>query len=573
MKGNSNSEIEGVRKGLEEENQVLKSILVNLKQKLRQTSLSDHRNTNEYNSLKEKLELYESCERLANVGGWTLDITNGTWNISKNWMKIHGLPEKTHSTMNLMTLLSPLEHQLYLNTIKEVVSSKKTVKREHTIKNIDTQEERTILLVCEPIFNKPGEVVKLKGIVRDVSERKESVKKLNASLDEICKINQELEELKSKAEECEKVKSAFLATINHELKTPLNHILGFSDVIAEMSSDENIRKFAAIIKKSGTGLLTIIEDIFSLAMLEQNEIIVRKNELCIRDLFEELKAELDEVLNESQKNNLIHAEYCVDESLLPLNILADRPKVSQVMSNLIRNAVKYTRKGKIKLLLEKPSKNELSIRISDTGIGIPKDKQKLIFDLFRQGDISNSRKYEGVGIGLAISQKIALVIGGEIRVSSVPEMGSEFSFRFPAEFTETTEPDTDKDQSVRSLLKNKKVLIAEDDLISMELLSEVLRETECEVFKAENGIEAVELCKKHKDFSLILMDIKMPFMDGDTATREIKKTRPDLPVLAITAYITDLEKEKYLMAGCSDVLRKPINKEQLFQTIRDVTEK
>jgi len=288
------------------------------------------------------------------------------------------------------------------------------------------------------------------SVAQDISENK--------------KLINELLEAKEKAEESNRLKSAFLATMNHELRTPLNHILGFSDLIPDMTDDDSIKEFAGLINESGSNLLNIIEDIFDLAIVEQSEIKIREDVVFIRDIYIELRKQLQEILSESNKSNNIQLKYKIDSSIATRQIMTDKPKVVQVMSNIIKNAVKFTDNGEISLSLMLAEENYLKIKVKDTGIGIPKEKLEIIFEFFRQVDDSHTRKHDGVGIGLAISQRIANVMGGVIKVESAPNMGSEFTFSFPINLQEN--------ETIESYQENTSILIP--DLSGNLLLKMIL---------------------------------------------------------------------------------------------------
>jgi PAS domain S-box-containing protein len=381
----------------------------------------------------------------------------------------------------------------------------------------------------------------------------------------------ELLEAKLKAEESDRLKSAFLATMNHELRTPLNHVLGFSDMIPDMTDDESIKEFAGLIHESGSNLLNIIEDIFDLAMVEQSEIKIREDVVFIRDIYTELKKQLQEVLSESNKNDNIRLNSKIDSSIATRQIITDKPKVIQVMSNIIKNAVKYTHNGEISFSLMFVEGNYLSISVKDTGIGIPKDKLEIIFEFFRQGDDSNTRKYEGVGIGLAISKRIANAMGGTIKVESELDMGSEFTFSCPITIIEENMINPEKENTSFTVpdLSGKNILIVEDDTIGMGMIVNLLKPSKCKIINAVNGQEAVEAIKINPDIDIILMDLKMPVMDRFEATRAIRKEFSDLPIIALTAYSLQKDKRKALNAGCNDIFTKPINKEIMFKKLQD----
>lgn len=374
-----------------------------------------------------------------------------------------------------------------------------------------------------------------------------------------------------KAEESDRLKSAFLATMNHELRTPLNHVIGFSSLIPDMTDDDSIKEFAGLIHQSGSNLLNIIQDIFDLAMVEQSEIKIRENVVFIRDIFIELKKQLQEVLSASNKDNNIRLNFKIDSSIATRQIVTDEPKVIQVMTNIIKNAVKFTHNGEISLSLMLVEDNYLSIKVKDTGIGIPKDKLEIVFDFFRQVDDSHTRKHDGVGIGLAISQRIANAMGGTIEVESELEMGSEFTFSFPITINEEYMINSQKENTsfIVPDLSRKSVLIVEDDTIGMGMIVSLLKPSKCKIINAVNGKEAVEAIKVNPDIDIILMDLKMPVMDGFEATKAIRKEFSDLPIIALTAYSLQKDKKKSLDAGCNDIITKPIKKEIIFKKLQD----
>lgn len=382
----------------------------------------------------------------------------------------------------------------------------------------------------------------------------------------------QLIEAKIKAEESDRLKSAFLATMSHELRTPLNHIIGFSDMLPSMTEDANIKEFSKLIHKSGLNLLNIIEDIFDLAMMEQSEIRLREESVYIQDIYLLLKKQLQETLSESGKIYNIHLDFKINSSIVTRRIITDKSKVMQVASNLINNAVKFTHKGEISLELVFEADDMLSILIKDTGIGIPENKQNIIFEFFRQVDDSHTRIYEGIGIGLAISQKIAITMGGEINLKSELGVGSEFKFTFPVRFHNELLIGTEEDdaQYITPVLSGKKILVVEDDLVGMEVIVNMITQTECEIIKAANGYIAVKIVIDDPSIDLVLMDLKMPLMDGFEATKFIRQELPSLPVIALTAYSMQKEKLKALDAGCNDIVTKPINRVLLLKKIEDL---
>ncbi len=372
-----------------------------------------------------------------------------------------------------------------------------------------------------------------------------------------------------KAEESDRLKSTFLATMNHELRTPLNHIIGFSDMIPDMTEDENIKEFSQLIHKSGLNLLSIVEDIFDLAMIEQTNIIIRQDKVFIRDIYREAKKQLREFAAESNKTHLIRLNYKFECKIASRKIVIDKSKILHVLINLIKNAVKFTHHGEISFELFLDNDKFLNCTIEDTGIGIPLEKQETIFQFFRQADESDTREYGGVGVGLAISQRIAHAMGGSIEVESEPGIGSKFTAIFPIEFFDENDGENSQNEIESDLnLTGKTILIVEDDLVTMEMMETLLQFTNCNILKAYNGKEAVDLVVTSPEVNLILMDLKMPIMTGFDATRHIRSQYPNLPILALTAYSLQNDKMLAIEAGCNDIILKPVNKEILSSKLK-----
>lgn len=249
---------------------------------------------------------------------------------------------------------------------------------------------------------------------------------------------------KEKAEESDHLKSAFLATVNHELRTPLHHILGFSDLLRmnKIPTDE-ISNFADKIYRSGKNLLQIIEDILNLALADESYVQIRKEYLKGSDMFLQHKTLLDEMLNSSEKGKNLKLRYNPSPNFISNHFIADSIKINQIIINLLKNAIKFTKSGTIEYRAD-IADNSLSIQIKDSGIGIPQHQQELIFDFFRQIDDSSTRVYSGIGVGLAISKRITKILGGELTVCSIPKKGSTFTLKVPIEMAANLEKETRK---------------------------------------------------------------------------------------------------------------------------------
>jgi PAS domain S-box-containing protein len=379
----------------------------------------------------------------------------------------------------------------------------------------------------------------------------------------------ELIEAKNRAQESDRLKSAFLATINHELRTPLNHILGFAEIIKDSAENTDIVHFASIIKDSGSNLLSIVEDIFDLALTQSKEVKIRNENIKLLDFYLELKESLREVLEKYGKSEMVRLVFKPDTSNLRSYIETDKYKISQVLLNLFKNAVKFTDKGEIEFGFKRNEKNIL-FWVKDTGIGIPEDKKSFIFEFFRQVDDTDTRKHGGLGIGLAISKKIAEVLGAEIILNSELGKGSEFLFNIPIKQQEDVFASINLDTSDKKIydFSGLTILIAEDDTESMNLINFIFQETKATILNARNGLEAIDIFMENKKgIDLILMDLKMPVLDGFEAIKSIKKLNPNQLIVALTAYSLKSDKELALSIGCSDIINKPLDKELMFAKI------
>lgn len=386
------------------------------------------------------------------------------------------------------------------------------------------------------------------------------------NITEIRKLLDDLTAAKNKAEESDRLKSAFLATISHELRTPLNHILGFSSLISDMTAEEETKNYADIIQQSGEAFLSMIEDIFDLAFIDESQVKLRNTTFKGMEFFMEAKNSLSELLQNAGKSDFIKLAFAPDHDLLQAYFHTDRQKIMMVLTHLFRNAVKFTNTGDIDFGMYPQGENEVVFYVKDTGIGIEEDMQEVIFDLFRQVEDTHTRQHDGLGIGLSIAKKIAETLMATISMESSPGEGSTFYLRVPISIDKLDQSPVKVAEPARVQSSSlKTILVAEDDETSMFLVQNLLRDMDAKVIMAKNGQQAVERFQQAEHIDLVLMDLKMPVMDGYEATRQIKSLMPKVPVIAITAFALAKDKPKALEAGCDAIITKPIDRNVLYR--------
>ena len=390
---------------------------------------------------------------------------------------------------------------------------------------------------------------------------------INIDITEQKKLTIDLIAAKERAEESDRLKSAFLINMSHEIRTPMNGILGFTELLKtpNLSSDDQ-QDFIHTIQISGARMLNTINSIVAVAKIESGLIKVEIKETNINEkiefIYKFFKPEVEtKGLQFLVKTSLPSKEVIIE---------TDSEKVYGILTNLVKNAIKFTFEGSIEFGYEKKGEY-LEFFVKDTGVGIPKNQKDLIFERFRQGSDSLTRKYEGSGLGLSIAKSYVEMLGGEIWVESEEGNGSTFYFTIP--YIAVSEEKTEIINAVSSMhkevqLKNLKILIVEDDEISYSLLTKTLQKISYEVLHAITGVQAVEACRNNPDIDLVLMDIRMPKMDGNEATRQIRQFNTDVIIIAQTAYAFSGDKEKAIEAGCNDYISKPINSTFLYELIK-----
>jgi PAS domain S-box-containing protein len=372
---------------------------------------------------------------------------------------------------------------------------------------------------------------------------------------------------KARAEESDRLKSAFLANMSHEIRTPMNGILGFSELLKEPKlSAEELLEYIRIIEKSGIRMLNTINDIIDISKIESGLMTLKIEDSDITKQFDFVytffKPEIEAKGMQIYYNNTLP----LTESI----IKTDREKLYSILTNLIKNAIKYSDKGSIEIGCVKKGKF-LEFYVKDTGIGITKDRQDSVFERFIQADISDTRAFQGAGLGLAITKSYVEMLGGNIWVESTEGLGSVFYFTLPFNNENFVQENLEKSVSVQypeNQIKPLKVLIAEDDFDSSKYIQIIIKEFARETILVKNGSDAIEASRANPDIDLILMDIKMPMVDGYEAVRQIRSFNRDVLIIAQTAYALLGDGDKALEAGCNDYLSKPIKKTDLLNLLK-----
>lgn len=396
---------------------------------------------------------------------------------------------------------------------------------------------------------------RLQGIVRDITERR--------------RFENELVAAKEKAEESDRLKTAFLQNMSHEIRTPMNAILGFADLLPEFFDDhEKLTNFSNIIKQKGTDLLEIISNILDIARIESGQVALNTQECRMGDLFNEIEALFREY-QEGFRNDQVEFELKIDAEVRDLMVEIDQGKLKQILINLIGNAFKFTRSGKIELGCRLDEQSVLSFYVSDTGIGIPKEKHEDIFRQFIRVDQDTVRLYDGTGLGLPIVLGLLELMGGKIWLESEKGVGSTFYFTIP--FLQKGDlllkANTEKADLEYCKVKSVKILIVDHDEYNVMYLKEILAEAKFDFIYVRYGKQALEVCRQ-QSVDLVLMDIHPVDMTGSELISTIRELNPQIRVIAQSVHATPEDEENAMLAGSDDYLGKPVKGELLLSRIK-----
>jgi PAS domain S-box-containing protein len=477
-------------------------------------------------------------------------------------------------------LVSPSVYQLFGYTEQEVIGKdtailyadaldekilKNRVLREKSLRDFEVEmvmkdgTTKTVVLDARLVYEDGTKPSAIEGVVRDVSELKRT--------------QMELLKAKEEAENLLKMKTQFLANMSHELRTPMNGIIGMIDLLSQVNVDPEQQEYIDTLRKSSDALLAILNDILDLSKMQAGKLLVHEGTVDLHDTLDKIHSLF---ANRAQQKDLTFTYHIKPGT--PQYIITDETRLLQILSNLTSNAIKFTNSGNVTINVDyKLLPNDeylLWVGVKDSGIGISPEDQQLLFTDFTQLDNSSTKTFSGTGLGLAISRQLTSLLGGEIGVDSVPEVGSTFWFTIKTRKACKAAIDEEiKSQSIRNLeteiLENSPyVLLVDDNQINQKVAQKLLERINCRCDIASDGFEAIKFATSNK-YNIIFMDIQMPEMDGITATRHIKnelgKSCP--PIVAMTAYSMKDDAEKFMGQGMDDYVSKPVKSADLLSVI------
>lgn len=430
---------------------------------------------------------------------------------------------------------------LIAGRISKVKEEYRVVNRINGIKHIDWVEAQAAI----ESYDEEGKPLTLVGSSLVITERK--------------KMENDLISAKTRAEESNRLKSAFLANMSHEIRTPLNAIVGFSGILASTEEEEEKQEYVSIIENNNALLLQLISDILDLSKIEAGTMEFTYSDFELNKIMTELESSLRLKLSPAKEVTL-----SFEPQLPELHIHSERNRLSQLIINLVTNAIKFTEKGSIRFGYEKRDSKTLYFYVSDTGCGIPEEKQEDIFDRF----VKLNNFAQGTGLGLPICKTLVKNMGGEIGLNSKPDEGSTFWFTLPYVQVSNYQKEEVKAEPIKIKKQKITILVAEDHNSNYRLIESILKK-DYNLVHAWNGQEAIDLFKEHNP-QLILMDINMPVMDGYEATKEIRKLSTQVPIIAITAFAYASDEQKVMENGFDAYMAKPINANQLKNQVTNI---
>lgn len=522
-----------------------------LGEELQQTTASKLELEAERNKLKE-------AQSIAKVGSWELDASSLILTASHEAYRIFGLDENENT--NLFETVRKKIHQDYLPQLDHLIRCAIEKKEDFVLEikvPLNNGIVKDVLCIGEALADESNSVVNLKGTIQDISERKQ--------------IEKSLKEAKDFAEEANNSKSKFLANMSHEMRTPLNGILGLTEIILGEHISEEHRNYLEIVRDSGKSLARLINDILDLSKIENKKLQL---ENIAFDFHKTIFATVNSYKFLADQKGLTLS--CHIDPLIPLEVMGDPTRLSQVLTNLISNAIKFTEEGSIEVhfALHGRKSEELIIRgaVTDTGLGIPKEKMDLIFQSFTQADDSITRKYGGSGLGLSIVKNLLTQMNGSVTVESpvdpVLHTGTTFHFSLILKLPGRVHIETQKVNLPTKLTFENPVtiLVVDDNPMNLLVAKKMLKKFGAEVTVTQSGYDAIDLIKK-THYGMVLMDIQMPGINGYETTAEIRKLDFKMPIVALSANGYEEDMRNSIASGMNDHITKPYTEAHLFEVV------
>ncbi|MFP4516751.1 MAG: response regulator [Desulfovibrionales bacterium] len=500
-------------------------------------------------------ERYNILGDLIPFGIWTADAEGNITFLSDAFLEMSGMNTREISRLEWVDQLAKPMVKNAISEWSSAVHQRDIWEREFTAVS-EAGKKYEILIRGVPILDAEENILSWLGINLDISQRKLAEERLRRHKEEL--------------EQANRAKDQFLANMSHEIRTPMNGVLGLTEILLHHELPAKVQDDLTMIRSSAESVMTLINDLFDLSRISQGKFDFHADEFDLRSM---VRASVSPFEFQARSKDL-EFSVAIDESV-PSQILCDKDRLGQVIKNLVSNAIKFTERGFVRVHVNAEKYDEDTIRlnftVTDSGMGIPKNKLNEVFSAFTQLDPSYSKKFAGIGLGLAISKSLVEGMGGEISVDSTTGKGATFRFYVTCGIvTEEQEP------TAPSLTLNDlppmTILLVEDNAVNRLFLRRALVTAGNSVGEAENGSHALA---KHKEtsFDLVLMDIQMPEMDGIEATRRIrsgKHGRADVPIIALTAYALKGDREKFLDEGMNGYVTKPVDFGKLARTIAEV---
>ncbi|MBC8005028.1 MAG: response regulator [Verrucomicrobia bacterium] len=503
------------------------------------------------NAIRQSEAELNYAQEIGNMGSWHHHLPTNKYKHSRNLARILGIePEDEENGFQIfLNHIHPDDRQLIDLHVKEIADTQNEVSYELRY-ILDNGDIIWLQNNIRPTFN-DGKLTDLHGVMIDITEKKKN------ELDLI--------KAKEKAEASDKLKTSFINNISHEIRTPLNGILGFTEVLTDPNlPTEEKNTYLAMLYNSSDRLINTVTNFLDISLLTSGNQLVYKKEIELKSLMEQTI----EKFKGSCLTKKLTLSLEIPEDEQEIRIITDKDILEKILYQLIDNAIKFTSEGSITLGY-KTNDDEMLFFVRDTGIGIQPESQKQIFESFMQENTANTRGYEGSGLGLPIAKGFVELLGGRIWLDSEKGIGTTFYFFIPLEQKIGSGKAKSPEDTSTHTRHKQTVLVAEDDETNFFYINILLKNASINILHAWNGIEAVELCRDHSEVELVLMDLKMPEMDGFEATMHIKAFRPDLPVIAVSAYMSSEDKHRAIIAGCDEFITKPIRKELLLKKVEE----